>query len=171
MNNGAWRWHAVERLLKNKAPLFGAEVGVKEGRFISYLLAQFPELTMYAVDAWEDQPDGIETYEEWDWGSIYRDYRKKTAPYRNRVRELWLYSVEASKKIEDQSLDFVFIDAQHDYESVKQDIQLWRPKVKPGGLLCGHDYDHKFPSAVKAVDEMIKNPKVTTNSVWYCWID
>ena len=170
MNNGAWRWHAVERLLKNKAPLLGAEIGVKEGRFISYLLAQFPDLTMYAVDPWEDQPEGTETYGAWDWSSIYRDYRKKTAPYRNRVRELWLYSVEASKKIEDQSLDFVFIDAQHDYEAVKQDIQLWRPKVKPGGLLSGHDYDPKFPGAMKAVNEMIEAPKVTTNSVWYCWV-
>jgi predicted O-methyltransferase YrrM len=53
-------------------------------------------------------------------------------------------------------LDFVFIDADHSYEGCKADIEAWFPKVKPGGLLSGHDYDNPdFPEfgVKRAVDE------------------
>ena len=49
-------------------------------------------------------------------------------------------SVEASKDFKDGSLDLVYIDAAHDYESVKQDILTWLPKIKKGGFIAGHDY-------------------------------
>ena len=59
----------------------------------------------------------------------------------------------------DESLDFVFLDADHAYESVSRDIDAWRPKVKRGGLLAGHDYIH-WPSppfgVVRAVNERFK---------------
>jgi predicted O-methyltransferase YrrM len=51
-----------------------------------------------------------------------------------------LDSVEASKLYADESLDFVFIDADHSYEAVKRDIAAWLPKVKSGGIIAGHDY-------------------------------
>jgi hypothetical protein len=46
----------------------------------------------------------------------------------------------ASNMFQDESLDFVYIDANHAYDFVKQDIELWYPKVKKGGYLWGHDY-------------------------------
>ena len=49
-------------------------------------------------------------------------------------------SVDAAKKYPDKSLDFVFIDGDHKYDAVCEDIRAWLPKVKPGGLLAGHDY-------------------------------
>lgn len=57
------------------------------------------------------------------------------------VRFIVLPSVEAARLIEDQSVDLVFIDAAHDYDSVKADILAWAPKVKPTGIIAGHDYD------------------------------
>jgi hypothetical protein len=51
-------------------------------------------------------------------------------------------SIEAAETYLDNSLDFVFIDAAHDYDSVKQDIISWLPKVKKGGIISGHDYPH-----------------------------
>lgn len=51
----------------------------------------------------------------------------------------------------DVSLDFVFIDASHDYDSVKADIKVWLPKIKDGGLLAGHDYGS--PGVSRAVNE------------------
>jgi hypothetical protein len=67
-------------------------------------------------------------------------------------------SVEAATKIPDHSLDFVYIDARHDYESVKEDVEAWCSKVRPGGIMAGHDYvDGDLPEGefyVKsAVDE------------------
>ena len=48
-------------------------------------------------------------------------------------------------------LDFVYIDGYHTYEAVCEDIQRWRPKIKSGGKIGGHDYHH--PAIVKAVEE------------------
>ena len=160
------RWEVIDQLLKNKNPLLGAEIGVKEGRFIAHMLRNYPLITMYAVDPWESQPKGNETYTEWDFNKIYNEYRQKVKPYSNRCTELRMYSEKAADLVENGSLDFVFIDAQHDYDSIKQDIALWEPKVKRGGLLSGHDYHPKFPGVVKAVNELFV-PNIGSNDVWY----
>ncbi len=65
-------------------------------------------------------------------------------------------SLDAAKMFKDRSLDFVFIDADHNYESVKVDIAAWRSKVKPGGILAGHDYGNsQWPGVKQAVDEAL----------------
>jgi predicted O-methyltransferase YrrM len=80
-------------------------------------------------------------------------------------------TAEAAKQVEDGSLDFVFIDADHSYEGVKADIEAWDPKVREGGYVIGHDYD--FPKwwgkqVKQAVDE-IYGEKVKTgpDNLWY----
>jgi predicted O-methyltransferase YrrM len=75
-------------------------------------------------------------------------------------------SKEVSQQFEDESLDVVFIDATHTYPAVKQDIQLWLPKVKKGGILAGHDFEPAHPGVVKAVDELLPDREVMN----YCWI-
>jgi len=67
-------------------------------------------------------------------------------------------SVTASKQFDDESLDFVYIDANHTYDFVREDIRCWTPKVKKGGIIGGHDYEYLQPSTnirsvKKAVDE------------------
>lgn len=91
-------------------------------------------------------------------------------------------SENAVKNFEDMTFDAVYIDARHDYNYVKQDIELWLPKLKSGGIICGHDYiTEKFLSFTgfdwhgkkmgyggvkKAVDEKFKNVKVFKDSSW-----
>src|SRR5262249_23492137 len=60
------------------------------------------------------------------------------------VKPLAMPSLEASRLFADESLDLVFIDANHGYSHVKQDIRAWLPKVKVGGILCGHDCDTSY---------------------------
>ena len=66
-----------------------------------------------------------------------------------------------SKKIKDSSIDMVYIDANHNYDSVKRDLGLWGPKVKQGGFICGHDYCQTFDGVIKAVDEYVANHNLT----------
>ena len=73
-------------------------------------------------------------------------------------------SEEASKKFEDNSLDFVFIDACHEYECVKEDIIHWLPKIAPNGILAGHDAD--WEGVQRAVSELIPNAKRVSRSCW-----
>lgn len=160
------RWAQVTEWLKGTDPHLGAEIGVKEGRFISYLLNQYPDLIMYAIDPWEDQPSGNETYIEWNWDNIYGQYQQAIRPFKDRVLELRAYSEDAVEHVHDGSLDFVFIDAQHDYDSVKRDIELWTPKLKSGGLLSGHDYQPNFPGVIQAVHEIVDKPLLGSNDTW-----
>lgn len=159
-----WRWEQLAKWLNN--PSLGAEIGVKEGRCIAYLLNRFPKLTMYSIDPWEDQPQGNETYQEWKWDYIYNEYATRIVPFVDRVKELKTYSHLAVNHVLDKSLDFVFIDAQHDYESVKRDIKLWLPKIKEGGFISGHDYQPRFPGVIQAVQESFPSFILGDNDTW-----
>jgi hypothetical protein len=75
---------------------------------------------------------------------------------------LRLTSVEASKRFKDNSIDLIFIDADHAYESIREDIQSWLPKVKKGGIICGHDYSGQEKGVIKAVDELLGKDKIET---------
>ena len=75
-------------------------------------------------------------------------------------------SKNAVLHFEDESLDFVFIDAIHLYEHVKEDIALWYPKIKPGGILAGDDYSYQFPGVISAVDEVFNNNCNINSTIW-----
>jgi predicted O-methyltransferase YrrM len=74
-------------------------------------------------------------------------------PYKDKIKHLRMTSVEAAKYFDDGECDFIFIDAAHDYDNVKADIAAWLPKLKPDGILAGHDYCDNFPGVRKAVQE------------------
>ena len=78
-------------------------------------------------------------------------------------------SLDAVNFFEDKSLDFVFIDASHEYEDVKNDIVSWLPKIKHGGILAGHDYwsdPDSWPSVRKAVNDTLNNITSTDEGCW-----
>ena len=151
-------------------PLIGAEVGVRSGKTTEYLLDTFPTLSMYAVDAWQVKPrqdrPGFETYEQWNFAEIRAEFDARMEPFGERVTVLNMDSLQAATRVEDGSLDFVFIDAEHTYEAVLADIAAWRPKVRSGGLLTGHDYDSRHGGLVRAVDETFPNVGHKLN-IWF----
>lgn len=105
----------------------GAEIGVNMGRFSKHLLAANPNLHMRLVDPWPTR-------------GKYRNAIERLARYGERAEFIRQYSVDAVKDVEDESLDFVYIDALHDYDSAMMDIISWTPKVRRGGIVSGHDY-------------------------------
>jgi hypothetical protein len=79
-------------------------------------------------------------------------------------------SVTASKLFCDGSVEWVHLDARHDYASVKADIEAWLPKIKSGGWLSGDDYnEQKWPEVVKAVGDLLPGAKLWSNQQWR-WI-
>jgi hypothetical protein len=140
----------------------GAEIGVKVGKFSDFLLSNWEGKQLISIDPWlEAEPEEYldrANVEQDLHEQFYRRTCKALAPYGKRS-EIWrLTSVEAAQRVEDRSLDFVYIDARHDYDSVKEDLEAWLPKVRPGGIISGHDYaDGKFEQGdfgvKRAVDE------------------
>ena len=100
----------------------------------------------------------------------YNEFLKNTETVRSTINPIRLPSTEASNLYADNSLDFVFIDANHSYEFVKDDIKHWYPKVKKGGILAGHDYIPAWPGVIQAVNEFISknNYSLEINSEG-CW--
>lgn len=67
--------------------------------------------------------------------------------------------MQAAESLGCDSLDFVFVDAEHGYESVVADSRAWLPKLRTGGYLFGHDYGHpRFPGVKQAFDELLPGP-------------
>jgi len=98
--------------------------------------------------------------------TLYDEFVNNMKPVEGFYTAVRLASTEAAKLYEDASLDLVLIDANHEYDYVKEDILAWLPKVKPGGILAGHDWG--WEGIVRAVNETL--PNHTINIRGCCWL-
>ena len=120
----------------------GVEVGVQRGDFSKHILKYWNGKKLYMVDTWRH----LQGYFDMANGdhNVQLDNMAKSfmAVYEYDVRAAMIrdYSLEAAKLFPDESLDWVFIDGDHSYEAVVADLQIWSPKIRPNGILCGHDY-------------------------------
>lgn len=120
----------------------GVEVGTFKGEFSKDVLEVWGG-TLFMVDVWSPlggEYNDLSNHGNYEQGLIYGEVIKNTRGYENRSVMVRASSELASTMFADESLDFVYIDANHAYDFVVQDIKLWYPKVKKGGYLCGHDY-------------------------------
>lgn len=150
--------------LLNARQLTGSavEVGVDEGIFSEYLLEYWHGKQLISVDPWlEMLPDEYSDTCNTSQASMeekYESTKRRLAPFGDRS-DIWREtSVEAAGRVTPGSLDFVYLDARHSYEGVAEDLQVWFPLVRSGGLMAGHDYnDGVFVEGVhgvrSAVDE------------------
>lgn len=98
---------------------------------------------------------------------IFNEFKTNITPLKNIITPFNISSENGSKLYEDESLDFVFIDAGHSYEDVSLDLKLWYPKVKKGGVFAGHDYP-AWEGVKIAVDEFFVGKKFDKSEL--CWI-
>jgi hypothetical protein len=140
----------------------GAEIGVKTGKFSEHLLRGWKGEQLISIDPWlSDDPEAYvdrSNVSQDEFERYFNETKDRLAVFGARSKIWRLTSVEAAAKVADRSLDFVYIDARHDYESVLEDLNAWFGKVKAGGIFAGHDYvDGMLPQGdfrVKsAVDE------------------
>lgn len=161
------RWVWLSDLINEHGWKTGCEVGVKAGENLSYILEHSKIEKMYAVDPWVEQPGETEDYKNWNLPEIYQTCLNRIEPYKDRVEIIREFSVPAAKIVPD--VDFVFIDAQHNYKNLMQDIKAWKDKCK---FLSGHDYWDQFPGIEQAVNESFPKDKIGLgpNTCWYVWM-
>jgi hypothetical protein len=102
--------------------------------------------------------------------SLFGTFIDNLRPVINLINPIRTDSVSASKMYADESLDAVFIDADHKYESVVADILSWMPKVKKGGILSGHDYIDCHNGVIKAVNEKLSGFEIIECPTNKCWL-
>ena len=140
------------------------EIGSWKGKSSAYMAVEIANSTkdieFYCVDTWEGS---IEHTEEQKGHNLYNKFLDNMRPVENYYFPIKLNSIDASKKFKDNSLDFVFIDASHQYEDVKKDIISWLPKVKDGGIIAGHDYTEFHPGVIQAADEVLGKENIISS--------
>jgi len=116
----------------------GAEIGVCKGGYSKCLWRSNPTATIYSIDPWEAYDRYYEPYTPELIELCYETAKKKLAKTGCIIiRE---YSMEALYHFDDESLDFVFIDGNHEFQHVTNDIAEWSRKGRVGGIVSGHDY-------------------------------
>lgn len=119
----------------------GAEIGVEQGKFSEVICQSSSNVKLYCVDAWQPYKAYVDHRRLDKLERFYWRSKKRLRPYGCTI--IRKFSMDAVKDFEDCSLDFVYIDANHSYKNVTEDITEWSKKVKPGGIISGHDYiDH-----------------------------
>jgi len=129
----------------------GCEVGVQRGRNAWVMMQNIPNLELILVDPYKDHPSNKRR-----WGQNTHNKFKQMAfsrfdksEYSERVSWLYGFSEEVASKVSDETLDFVYIDGEHFYDFVMIDLILWFRKVRPGGIVSGHDYFYDKPNQFK----------------------
>lgn len=117
------------------------EVGAWKGKSAAYMAVEIinaeKDIEFYVVDTWEGSSEHKDNPELQELFHIFTENMKPVDNYHIPMR---MTSLEAATRFEDESLDFVFIDAAHEYEHIKEDLNAWYPKIKSGGILAGHDF-------------------------------
>ncbi|MFZ5437836.1 MAG: glycosyltransferase [Patescibacteria group bacterium] len=161
------------KVVNKKQLKVGAEVGVAYGGHSEKILEK-TKAFLFSIDPYKnfesyDDPMNI-SQKKFD--QLYKFTKERLAKFKNRSKLLRLTSAKAVNKID--KLDFIYIDADHSYDGVKNDIVLWFNKIKVGGIIAGHDYNHpNFTGVKRAVDEFFNrfNWKINyyPSGVW--WVE
>ena len=152
-----------------------AELGVWQGRSLCSVADVIlrNELTIHAVDTFRGTPSELDIVHDCD-GKLRQRFESNLTQF-GIAKHIVIHvgSTELiAQEIDAGSLNLAFIDADHSYDSVLADIKAWLPKVKAGGVLCGHDYNppgQDHAGVKQAVDELIGIQKVIVfpeSSIW-----
>jgi predicted O-methyltransferase YrrM len=164
-----WLW----RQAKRRAII--VEIGSWKGRSTYALASATPGVLFFVEHLQGSQDDGGKSYHSVDSSEGVDSLREKLlsnlASFIRDGRAIMLEMKSAAAAIaiapilQHRRADMIFIDADHSYEGAAADIQIWKPYLKPGGLLCGHDAD--WPSVRRALDEFVPGWQAGPGSIWY----
>lgn len=128
------------------------EVGVFYGRTAAFMAVEIKNRGLSVTYDAVDHFNGSAEHGDLS-ATMYKKCLQNLEPVKDYVNVYRLSSEEAVGNYKDDSLDFVFIDASHDYQSVLNDMRMWYPKVKAGGIFAGDDHQPAWPGVIQAVQE------------------
>ena len=155
------------------------ELGSWKGQSAAYMAAELKMqnkngVKFFCVDTWEGTSDEEHGGDKWvKEGKLFEKFTDNLREVSDYYIPLRMTTERASYLFPEQSIDICFVDADHSYEGVTKDLELWTPKVKPGGIMSGHDYDptgSAWQERRRAVDDFWgkfgKEVKATGGLTW-----
>jgi len=169
--DGWFDFENVYDFLIEKLPATGkfVEIGAWLGKSSSYLCDNAIGKDIHIVDTWKGSDNELETHHKLATQTdIYEVFlenmgNRPFTPYQ-------MTSVDAAKKFDDESVDVIFIDGNHTYEFVNEDIQAWLPKLKKGGYIAGDDYRPESPPLFGVIQAVKENFGEDFTLMGPCWI-
>lgn len=132
----------------------GAEIGIERAVYSRCLLEQNPDLFLYMIDPWMNYAGYRDHVSREKFEEMYVESVQQVKPFSHQI--IRQTSVQASTLITNGSLDFVYIDGNHDFLNVTQDLHYWTPKVKTGGVIAGHDFTRRKGNYINHVKDVIQ---------------
>jgi Methyltransferase domain len=152
------------------------ELGCYKGKSTSFIGVEIHkrkrDINFIAIDSFQGATNStdvneIKAYE--GISEIEESYTYNVSLIGNKIKTIVSLTDEAAQYFEDKSVDCLFIDAGHSYEAVKSDIEAWLPKMKPNGIMAGHDYK-AWEGVNKAVTEIFGEPDKVENDCWFIYL-
>lgn len=145
------------------------EIGTFRGRSLCSVsdIIQRKNIKVIAIDTFEGTPtEDSELNDYYEKENILEEFKSNILKFgiKNYVNIYKGKNEEYANLIENKTVDLIFIDADHSYEAVKQDIDVWKNKLKSSGILAGHDI--LWESVKQAVDEKFNNDYITCSNIW-----
>ena len=173
-------WFSYPNLYTEMVNRFGSgsrfvEIGIWKGKSASYMAVEIANsnknIEFYCVDTWKGSEESAHARDaSVQNNTLYEDFLLNIKPVSHIIKPVRRTSLEAAATFEDKSLDFIFIDAAHDYVNVKNDLNAWYPKLNPSGVFAGHDYQPGWPQVLQAVNEFCSINKLMIQAQEDCWV-
>ena len=147
------------------------EVGAWKGKSTAYMGVEIAnsnkKIRFDCIDTWQGNPDWDEPLLKTP-NALYEHFLDNIKLIKEFVNPIRSTSVDASMLYQDKTIDCVFIDGDHEYQSVCEDINCWLPKIRAGGLLSGHDF--AYEPVKKALADTLKSGFVDYGNQENVWI-
>lgn len=165
---GAWQsyYSVMSKLITQFSLKKGCEIGVAFGTHSEYMLKNTLVEKLYSIDPYQhfnlnyDDPMNLS---QDAFNVLHYKVRKRLSIFGSRSIFIRKKSVAASYMFSKESLDFVFIDANHSYSGIMEDLNAWYNKVRAGGILAGDDYSSEFPGVIQGVNEFFAHKNIKLN--------
>lgn len=165
----AFERKGVSFILKDKKDLVGMEVGVYKGKHAKAMLKLLPIKELYLVDPYKTYEFGDKSMVNLpnnEMEKIKKEAKNRLKGYKHKLHWTFDKSVNVADAFKDEYFDFIYLDGDHTYETVKKELDLYYPKIKKGGVFGGHDFgistiNPQRNGVVPAVLEFVKEKDLT----------